>query len=196
MRLFCGWRLTTSINSLYYYNDTQGAKKEVKYHEKVIEDQSVCPLPGGMMPPTYSDSHTNYFIVKLFQMVPKQPYKNSLITWSKNAFKSSILIEHDHSETNMLYVKCINNPNIVKLVAKGTKKEIDHSIYVKKLCKTMHDYYIQNNIPMPNPDKKEYTMVPRYMHSLRYYNKKDPSITMYPIYTQLEKSIYIPQKIT
>jgi hypothetical protein len=48
-RLFLGWRMTTSNKSL-------------RDNDKMMREQSVVPLPGGMIPPMYSANHGSCFL--------------------------------------------------------------------------------------------------------------------------------------
>lgn len=82
MRLFTGWRLTTSNDRLH------GAKMK-----HLMRDQAVMPIPGGMMPPMYAKNHIMFYQQKPFQPIPGD--KNSstnLIEWSENTFQSETLI--------------------------------------------------------------------------------------------------------
>ena len=48
-RLFLGWRMTTSDESLLD-------------NEKIMKNQEVVALPGGMIPPMYSSNHGSNFL--------------------------------------------------------------------------------------------------------------------------------------
>lgn len=78
MRLFIGWRLTRSKDSIY--NNL----------EEIISSQGVPILPSGQQIPMYSKSHMSYFLHKKFNIGNNT--KMSVIEWSKKTFKSQLLV--------------------------------------------------------------------------------------------------------
>ena len=83
MRLFTGWRTTLSKTSLHGDEAT----------ELIMENQSVPPIPGGMIPPMFACNHGSYFLRKQFKPNPKVNTKVNLIEWSKNTFLPKLLVQ-------------------------------------------------------------------------------------------------------
>ena len=79
MRLFTGWRFTTSRKSLH------------KNMKKMLKNQEPIPLPGGMKPPLYAKNHMSYFLNKQF-IIDSKKTKMSTIEWSNDTFKPSLLV--------------------------------------------------------------------------------------------------------
>jgi hypothetical protein len=67
-RLFTGWRLTESDNSIMDYED-------------ILGNQGIVPLPGGMKPPMYSKNHGSSFLG--IPIVKKIPKKFDIKKWAK-----------------------------------------------------------------------------------------------------------------
>ncbi len=108
IRLFMGWRLTTSNRSIYleaeqdeeYNTDNQhGRKRKAPKNEQLIDildqilDKGQVPqLPGGMIPPMYSANHGRCFINKPFCMIPKDiSSQMSLQEWSTTTFQPNVI---------------------------------------------------------------------------------------------------------
>lgn len=80
MRLFTGWRLTTSSGFL---------------HSDMLErlnKQSIMPLPSGQLPPMYAANHGSFYLHKSFKPIPNRDYKINLIEWSNQSLQPVILI--------------------------------------------------------------------------------------------------------
>lgn len=84
MRLFIGWRITRSLESLYTNN----------FIEKLLKNQSSPLLPSGQKPPIYSASHSMFFQKKDFMIHPEAKYKTNICKWSISTFKDSLLKEN------------------------------------------------------------------------------------------------------
>ena len=81
MRLFTGWRITTSDEYLH------------KNMDKLFDTQSVIPLPSSQLPPMYASNHSSFFLRKQFKPISRLDHKVNLIEWSKNTMKPKTLVE-------------------------------------------------------------------------------------------------------
>lgn len=80
MRLFTGWRVTTSCKYLH------------KNMEKLLDTQSIIPLPGGCIPPMHASNHGSFFLRKQFKPIPRFDHKVNLIEWSRDTMQSRTLV--------------------------------------------------------------------------------------------------------
>jgi hypothetical protein len=104
MRLFIGWSLTY----------------KPAFDDSLLEDQSIVPLPGGMLPPMYSPNHVSYFLNKEFEIAPG--VKSSITDWSNNNFKTDLLVNNRIPR----YMKSLKESNL-KLYPSYSEEE--KSIY-------------------------------------------------------------------
>ncbi len=81
MRLFTGWRLTRSSESLFTNS----------YLEEVIEKQASPLLPSGQKPSMYAANHASFFLKKEFMINPEKNYKANTKQWSVSTFNDLLL---------------------------------------------------------------------------------------------------------
>ena len=77
MRIFMGWRTTTSGGFL------------VPATRERMETQGIIPLPSGQEPPMYAANHGSFFRHKVFRPIYDIDWKVSTIGWSNETFKES-----------------------------------------------------------------------------------------------------------
>ena len=82
MRLFTGWRLSTTGKSFY--------TKEIL--DRIIETQGSPHLPSGQKTPIYASNHGSFFLKKNFTIDPSTKYISNTIDWSKDTFQSQLLV--------------------------------------------------------------------------------------------------------
>ena len=76
MRLFTGWRTTTSKTEL------------IPVTPQRMKDQGIMPLPSGQEPPVYSANHGSFFKNKAFRPITAlKEWKVSTVEWSEETFK-------------------------------------------------------------------------------------------------------------
>ena len=63
MRLFIGWRITESLESIHTNS----------YLENVLQKQGSPLLPSVQKPPLYASDHSSFFQKKAFMINPIQP---------------------------------------------------------------------------------------------------------------------------
>lgn len=217
-RLFFGWRMTVSDKSL-------------RDNEKIMEEQSVPPLPGGMIPPMYSASHQSQQlgIPTIQKMTNTQKKKFDLNKWA--------------SDLNDKYLALYSSKTMKELSKKLSKtkkskdvKEIIADMNIEYLKQAGIDLYFNKDIFIndddyiisfrsvfrtnPNDNSSKTTMIkwsndtfpkemlikqkydggggkgtymkaPRYMKSLKHYG-----LRMYPKYSEQEKIIYRPNRVS
>lgn len=109
IRLYSGWRLTTSNKSL------------IKNLKEKLETQNIIPLPSSQLPPMYSANHLSF-------------HRDATIKWSKETFHNK-LIEHKKGKSKgkqveydiiSRYMKSLKEMNL-KLYPKYSETEL--SIY-------------------------------------------------------------------
>lgn len=83
MRLFTGWRLSTSGKS-FYTNEVL---------DKLIETQATPILPSGQKTPMFAANHGSFFLKKNFTIDPSTNYSSNTIEWSKDSFQPQLLVE-------------------------------------------------------------------------------------------------------
>ena len=81
MRLFTGWRVTMSKESLHGNGIVN----------KILEEQGVMPNPSGQNPRMYSGNHQSFFLYKPFR-VNGGEYRASTIEWSQSSMKSCVIV--------------------------------------------------------------------------------------------------------
>ena len=81
MRLFTGWRTTTSKKFLH-----------TDMRER-FKTQAIIPLPSGQLPPMYSANHISFLKNKPFKPIPKNDVKVTVETWSHDVIKDVFI--HD-----------------------------------------------------------------------------------------------------
>jgi hypothetical protein len=81
MRLFTGWRLTTSDRPMNY--DLQ----------QRMDTQAIMRIPGGMYPPMYAANHGSFFLWKQFRPVPDRDIRVNTIEWSRDTMQLRTLID-------------------------------------------------------------------------------------------------------
>uniref|UniRef100_A0A6C0LZB6 Uncharacterized protein n=1 Tax=viral metagenome TaxID=1070528 RepID=A0A6C0LZB6_9ZZZZ len=92
MRLFTGWRTTTSNDYL------------IPVTPQRMEDQGIMPLPSGHEPPVYSANHMLFFKNKPFKPISDIDWKVSTIQWSAETFKETgptgvdVTIQHKRAD--------------------------------------------------------------------------------------------------
>ena len=77
MRIFMGWRTTTSGGFL------------IPATRERMETQGIIPLPSGQEPPMYAANHGSFFRHKAFRPIYDIDWKVSTIGWSNETFKES-----------------------------------------------------------------------------------------------------------
>ena len=77
MRIFMGWRTTTSDGFL------------VPATRERMETQGIIPLPSGQEPPMYASNHGSFFRHKAFRPIYDVDWKVSTIGWSNETFKEN-----------------------------------------------------------------------------------------------------------
>lgn len=82
MRLFIGWRLSTTGKSFY---TNPGL-------DKLIETQGTPILPSGQKPPMFAANHGSFFLKKNFTIDPATNYSSNTIEWSKDSFHPQLLV--------------------------------------------------------------------------------------------------------
>ena len=76
MRIFMGWRTTTSSDFL------------IPATRERMETQGIIPLPSGQEPPMYAANHGSFFRYKDFRPIPRiKDWRVSTIGWSNETFK-------------------------------------------------------------------------------------------------------------
>jgi len=92
MRIFMGWRTTTSDGFL------------IPVTRERMETQGIIPLPSGQEPPMYAANHASFFRHKTFRPISNINWKVSTVDWSKETFKKSgptgVPITLDHKGKN------------------------------------------------------------------------------------------------
>lgn len=90
MRLFTGWRTTTSSTEL------------IPVTPQRMKDQGIMPLPSGQEPPVYSANHGSFFKNKAFRPIAGlKEWKVSTVEWSDETFKEKgptgvdVTIQHE-----------------------------------------------------------------------------------------------------
>lgn len=81
MRLFTGWRTTTSTKFLH-----------TDMRER-FKTQAIIPLPSGQLPPMYSANHISFLKNKPFKPIPKNDVKVTVETWSRDAIKDVFIVD-------------------------------------------------------------------------------------------------------
>ena len=72
MRIFTGWRTTTSSDFL------------IPITSKRMKEQGILPLPSGLEPPMYAKNHASIFKYKAFKPIKRiKDWKVSTIEWSR-----------------------------------------------------------------------------------------------------------------
>jgi hypothetical protein len=201
LRLFLGWRITTSDNSLLN-------------NEKIMKDQSVVPLPGGMIPPMYSSNHASNFlgfpiiskisdkdkekwinvlVERYISICPtdnmkklyKQKYTSKTIAKMTTEYLSYNKIELEFDEN-----KFIDNES--QKISINIFRPIPDSDTPTSLIKWSIDTMHKNTLVKRDYKKNEgsYYTVKRHMDSL-----KDYGFPLYPQYSEKEKLIYKPNRI-
>ena len=82
MRLFTGWRLSTTGNSFYTQEEL----------DRIIETQATPPLPSGQKTPMFAANHGSFFLKKNFTIDPTTNYSSNTIDWSKDSFQPQLLV--------------------------------------------------------------------------------------------------------
>lgn len=82
MRLFTGWRLSTTGNSFY-------TKEGL---DKIIRTQDTPYLPSGQKTPIYAANHGSFFLKKNFTIDPSTNYSSNTVEWSNASFHPQLLI--------------------------------------------------------------------------------------------------------
>lgn len=77
MRIFMGWRTTTSDGFL------------IPVTRERMEKQGIIPLPSGQEPPMYAANHASFFRHKTFRPISNIDWKVSTVEWSNETFKKS-----------------------------------------------------------------------------------------------------------
>jgi hypothetical protein len=77
-RQFTGWRITPFKRPLYSLD--------------LFDSQAVIPLPGGMIPPMYSQNHIMHWQENEFNLTPETRY--NLSEWSEATFRKRCLIKN------------------------------------------------------------------------------------------------------
>ena len=75
MRIFMGWRTTTSSDFL------------IPITAERMRTQGILPLPSGQEPPMYAANHGSFFRHKEFRPIYNVDWKVSTIGWSRETFK-------------------------------------------------------------------------------------------------------------
>jgi hypothetical protein len=76
MRIFTGWRTTTSSDFL------------IPVTGERMKNQGIFPLPSGQEPPVFSANHGSFFRNKAFRPIPRiNDWKVSTVEWSAETFK-------------------------------------------------------------------------------------------------------------
>lgn len=83
MRLFTGWRTTTSDN--FIHPDML----------KRMATQSIVPLPSGQLPPMYASNHGSFYLNKQFKPIPHRDHKVNLKEWSRDSMQPQTLVQKD-----------------------------------------------------------------------------------------------------
>lgn len=84
MRLFIGWRITESLESIHTNS----------YLETVLQKQGSPLLPSGQKPPLYASNHSSFFQKKAFMINPEYNYKANIKEWSSSTFPSNLIKEN------------------------------------------------------------------------------------------------------
>ena len=82
MRLFTGWRLSTTGKSFYTQEEL----------DRIIETQATPPLPSGQKTPMFAANHGSFFLKKNFTIDPTTKYSSNTIDWSKDSFQPQLLV--------------------------------------------------------------------------------------------------------
>ena len=91
MRLFTGWRLTTSERPMNYDLSER------------MDVQAIMRIPGGMYPPMYAANHGSYFLWKQFKLVPNRDIKMNTIEWSRDTMQPRTLIDKPEKSDRPAY---------------------------------------------------------------------------------------------
>lgn len=217
-RLFFGWRMTVSDKSL-------------RDNEKIMNEQSVPPLPGGMIPPMYAASHQSQQlgIPTIQKMTNTQKKQFDLNKWASDLNEKYLALystkrmkelseELSKTKKNKRIREIIIDMNIEYLKQAGidlkfNKDEFliddDYTISFRSVfrtnpkddsTKTTMIKWSRDTIPAKILINQTYSggggtgtymKAPRYMKSLFYYGLK-----MYPKYTEQEKIIYRPNRVS
>ncbi len=84
MRLFIGWRITESFESIHTNC----------YLEDILKKQGSPLLPSGQKPPLYASNHSSFFQKKAFTINPEYNYKANIKEWSSSTFPSNLVKEN------------------------------------------------------------------------------------------------------
>jgi hypothetical protein len=109
MRLFTGYRLTTLDTSIYMLPDPND-KRKTKNKERrdmlneILDNQAVPQLPGGMIPPMYSQHHQMSFLNNPFFLIPNNnAARMTLIQWSDLTFDKKVIVTRVNGNTDKEY---------------------------------------------------------------------------------------------
>jgi hypothetical protein len=95
MRLFVGWRVTTSSKSIYV------DKSKVDLLDEIVDNQQVPQLPGGMIPPVFGSNHLMFYLNKPFDL--GEGVKRTLSEWSSETFVLPALVDKINTKTKAPY---------------------------------------------------------------------------------------------
>ena len=194
-RLFTGWRMSTSSKALRDYSD-------------MMKNQAVVPLPGGMIPPTFSMNHQSFFSgVPLVKKVVNKEWEikliNNLISLTPTRKMKKLVIQYKKKKSRKLISKmvfeyCRKEKIILGEELMGMVKDKKNQITVKTFNTIPGDNSTKTNLihwsrktfkPQCLAQKEykgglaTYKVVDRHMKSLKAYGFK-----LYPKYTKAEKS--------
>jgi hypothetical protein len=177
MRIFTGWRTTTSKECIH---------RDIR---DKIKRQDVMLLPSGQQPPMFGASHDTYFRWTRFNPLPKdKTYKVNLNEWSENTFSKKLLIDYDSKAPSKKGFE-INDFVVIKLSPSILYRVIE------KISDTLYKIQRQSDLKEFKEDIKtlmrpRYKQVSRNLKSLVEYN-----FPMYREYDEEEISLYKPKKI-
>lgn len=201
-RLFNGWRMTLSDKSIFN-------------SEKIMSEQSITRLGGGMFPPMYSRNHSSLFLgIPTFKeqkdnrWIPKMVnilsilYPSDKMIEYKNSYKSAKnkriviadMIEEyrtlpylDFKFDKMEFIFSTLQANIGTFnLTPGDKSTM--TTLIKWSNETMKEELL---VEKSNKRGYKYKIVDRYLKSLKHYG-----LPMYEGYDEDEAKIYKPYKLS
>ena len=200
-RLFLGWRMTTSDKSLLD-------------NERLMENQEVVPLPGGMIPPMYSANHGSSFLgIPTLSNITKKdkdwinilidkyntlcPTDNMIKLYKeKHSRKTIAKMTTEYLKYNKIMIdfdeeKFIDNDK--QKISLNTFKTIPNNpnsltTLIKWSIETMDKHTLVKKTYKKN--EGSYYIVKRHMNSLKEYG-----LPLYPKYSDNEKLIYTPTRV-
>ena len=177
MRIFTGWRTTTSKECIH-----PGTRERIK-------TQAVMPLPSGQLPPMFGASHDTYYRWARFNPLPTdKTYKVNLNEWSINTFSKKLLKDYDSKPPSK------KGFEIIEFVVAKLSPSILYRV-IEKISDTLYKIQRQSDLKEFTQDIKTlmrppYKQVSRKLKSLAEYN-----FPMYKEYDEEEISLYKPKKI-